>query len=274
MTACGVGSKVWMDGHICDVGQAHIDMSDRGFTLGDGLFETMLWTGKHIRYFDDHMARLARAASELAIALPWSAHELRDGLNTLAQDAGGQTAAIRLTLTRGTGPRGLAFPPQTVPHMLATLAPYAPSSTPLRLKTVTIARNCGAPSARFKTLSYVDNVMALNQARSLGADDAIMLGTNANVACSSGANIVIVLNGRALTPNVEDGALPGIVRGRLIAAGLVDAACITTHMLAACQAAVLTNALVGIRPVAAINARFLDSSLAVATELNNALALS
>jgi branched-chain amino acid aminotransferase len=258
MTGAVIGSRVWIDGEMVLADEASVSLADRGFTLGDGLFETLLWTGHEIRYFGDHMVRLAASANALGLILPQPVDAIEAGLKALGLDADGQAAALRLTLTRGPGPRGLSLPNPSTPRLIATLAGFTRPTKPVNLKTVTIMRNCGAPSARFKTLSYIDNIMALNQAQALGGDDAIMLGTSGNVACASSANIVIQFEGQNLTPALDDGALPGIVRGRLIQAGLIKEARISPEMLAASSRAALTNALIGVRGIASIDDRQLE----------------
>jgi branched-chain amino acid aminotransferase len=267
MTGTVIGSRVWIDGQMLRAEEASVSLADRGFTLGDGLFETLLWTGHNVRYFDDHMLRLAASAKAMDINLAHSADAIEAGLSSLAQDADGQVAALRLTLTRGPGPRGLGLPTPSSPRLIATLAVFVRPTKPVDLKTVTIMRNCGAPSACFKTLSYIDNIMALSQGQALGGDDAIMLGTSGNVACASSANIVIQFEGQNLTPALEDGALPGIVRGRLIQAGLIKEARINPEMLAACSRAALTNALIGVRSVASIDDRQLDTATSWVSDL-------
>jgi branched-chain amino acid aminotransferase len=252
-----LGSKIWVNGAVVVKEEAKISATDRGFTLGDGLFETMLWTGKQIRFLDDHLARLTKSAMALGLTMPFEGEAIKAGLEALAQDAQGQTAALRLTLTRGTGPRGLAIADTTTPLLLATIAPFEAPASLATLKTVAIKRNAGAPSARYKTLSYLDNVMALQEARALGGNEAIMLGTTGFVACASSANIVIAYQGQNLTPALDDGALPGIVRGRLLAAGVVKEANVDAQMMAHCTNCALTNALMSVRSVGAIDGRIL-----------------
>jgi branched-chain amino acid aminotransferase len=253
-----LGSKVWFNGTIIPIDQAHVGLSDRGFTLGDGLFETLLWTGTHIRFFDDHMARLSRSAVALGFEIPRTTGDIKAGLEALAQDAAGASAALRLTFTRGIGPRGLAIPDTGQPCLIATIAPLNVTKDGVSLQTVAIQRNAGAPSAQFKTLSYIDNIMALAQARALGGDDAIMLGTTGNIACASSANLIMRLNGKSLTPALTDGAMAGVVRGHLIKAGLVEEANISPEQLLTCDSAALSNALIGVRGVQSIDHRTLN----------------
>lgn len=260
MTADMLCAKVWLNGHLMDADQAFVDPTDRGFTLGDGLFETMLWTGTKVRFFDDHMARLAKSAAMLGIVVPQTIKEIHSGLLALGSAANGERATLRLTLTRGSGPRGLAISGEFQPRLMASVSPFVPRTDPVSLQTVTIARHISAPSARLKTLSYIDTIMALDEARSLGADDALMLGTNGQIACASSANIVVVLKGQSLTPAITDGALPGIIRSRLIDAGLIEEASLSPAQIAACDHAALTNALISVRPVGAIDGRRLEQN--------------
>jgi branched-chain amino acid aminotransferase len=263
--------KVWMNGRTLDASSAYVSVSDRGFTLGDGLFETMLWTGSDIRFFDDHMDRLSNSAIALSLSLPETKQTIAAGLFELSVPMKGKIAAIRLTLSRGQANRGLIIPAQTTPLLVATISAFEVPISPVKLMTVTICRNSGAPSSRLKTLSYIDNIMALDEARAAGFDDAIMLGTAGNLACASSANIIIQYKGANLTPALEDGALAGIVRGKLLASGQVQEARVSVDMLANCQSSALTNALIGVRPVGAINGRDLENSRDWLSPLQQAL---
>lgn len=239
-----------------------MDPTDRGLTLGDGLFETLLWTGQELRFFEDHMARLGHSASQLGLIIPFNIEEVERGLLALAVASGQQRAALRLMITRGPSPRGLKVPELSLPHVLATIAAIPGEFPAIDVRLVDINRAAGAPSARFKTLSYVDNIVALTMAQALGAEDGLMRGPDQSIACATSANFMIEQDGRWLTPPLEDGALPGIVRGRLVRAGLVLESRVDVADLETCQAACLTNALVGVRPIHTLNGRVLATEAA------------
>jgi branched-chain amino acid aminotransferase len=266
-----VDDMCWHNGHLVKTSDVRIDPTDRGFTLGDGLFETLLWTGRELRFFDDHMARLGHGASQLGLTIPFSITELENGLLELAHASGLTRAALRLMVTRGVGPRGLKVSNTSLPNVMATIATIPTEFPAVDVRLVDIYRASGAPSARFKTLSYVDNIVALSLAQSMGADDGLMRGRDGSVACATSANILIQQDGRWQTPPLEDGALPGIVRGRLIRAGLVTESRIHVADLETCQAACLTNALVGVRPIHTLNGRVLQAEHRLYEELIEAL---
>jgi branched-chain amino acid aminotransferase len=271
VTTGPLGDMCWHNGRLARMDEVRIDPSDRGFTLGDGLFETLLWTGREIRFFEDHMARLGHGASQLGLAIPFSIVELENGLVALAQASGLKPAALRLMVTRGVGPRGLKVPDTPLPNVLATIAAVPTEFPAVDVRLVDIYRASGAPSARFKTLSYVDNIIALRLAQAMGADDGLMRGPDGSVACATSANVLIQQNGKWHTPPLDDGALPGIVRGRLLRAGLVTESRIPVADLEMCQAACLTNALVGVRPIHTLNGRVLKAELGLYSGLVAAL---
>ncbi|MEN9855165.1 MAG: hypothetical protein RL186_732 [Pseudomonadota bacterium] len=232
--------------------------SDRGFALGDGLFETLLWTGDNLRFGTRHMARLAGSAAALGLAMPWDADWILRQVTAFVADCSSGpedvgTKAVRLTLSCGSGPRGLGRPAVQSPILVGTSAGYDPPTDPVHLARVSITRNPDSPSAAHKTLSYIDQVLALRQAKALGGDDALMLSTTGHVACASAANIVVLYQGAGLTPPVHDGAMAGIVRGHLLQAGVIEEAHLTPDMLAKCDGAALTNALIGVRGICAID---------------------
>ena len=64
-------STVWLNGALVEAEHAHIAITDRGFLLADGLFETMLATQGHIQQLDEHLVRLAAGAAILRIPVAY-----------------------------------------------------------------------------------------------------------------------------------------------------------------------------------------------------------
>ncbi|MBU6425793.1 MAG: aminotransferase class IV, partial [Rhodospirillales bacterium] len=84
-----------------------------------------------------------------------------------------------------------------------------------------------------------------------GADEAIMLNHAGRVAGASIGNVLVRVGGLWLTPPLADGALPGIRRARLLAAGLVREAPIDQDTLQKASALCISNVL-ALRPVIAL----------------------
>jgi branched-chain amino acid aminotransferase/4-amino-4-deoxychorismate lyase len=238
-----------------------IPLDDRGFTLGDGLFETVLADQGALRRLDAHLDRLS--AGCVALGLPAPDRALAEALMRQAlEDTGlaGVRAAVRLTLTAGSGGRGLDRPDAPSPRLAAAAAPAPRPLAPARLVTAKVRRNDHSPASRLKTLSYLDNVLARTEAREAGADEALILNTRGELACAAAANIFWVADGRLFTPALECGVLAGVTRARVFAAapalGLqVEAVRAGLDALERAEAVFLTNALIGVRTVESIDGR-------------------
>ena len=135
------------------------DLTDRGLLLADGVFDTTRVVSGRIILKQAHRARLVRDAAALGIFVP--AAEL-DALAAEAIPPGG-SGALRLTVTRGPGARGLAGEASGAPTLMARFSAMELSypMEPVRLGISSIRRNPTSPTARHKTLSYTDNIMAL-----------------------------------------------------------------------------------------------------------------
>ncbi|MDO8288205.1 MAG: aminotransferase class IV [Parvibaculum sp.] len=259
--------KVWLNGHVLDEHEARIDPRDRGFLLGDGLFETMLARKGRIAFLDAHIVRLAAGGNILGIPMPFSPQHLSVACTMLLEAnklSNSARVALRLTLTRGPGPRGLLPPENPTPTLMisAAISPTPPLSQTAMLATP--RRNALSPSSRLKALPYLDNLLAREEAHARGADDALMLDTSGHLACSSVGNIFLWEGERLVTPAEECGILPGITRGAVIALAEQQGIEITQDFidvgrLHACDGAFLTNSLVGLMPLTRIDGRELGA---------------
>lgn len=201
-----------LNGAVVD-GAAAFDMSDRGLTLGDGLFETIAVFSGRPALLGAHLDRLDRSAAE--IRLPVDRAFCEAEILAVVAAIGSADAVIRLTVTRGAGARGLALPQDAKPNVIAAASPYPKGAlnAPVRLATVSVRRNPTSFASRAKTLSYLDSVLAFDEAKRAGADDALMLNTDGRVASTSMANIFALIGDELVTPPASEGVLPGIVRG-------------------------------------------------------------
>lgn len=243
-----------------------IDARDRGFTLGDGLFETILWDGARLRRFPRHVARLHTSAAALGMPPPPGEDRLAEISTELLQRDGLQSAsaAVRITWTAGVGDRGVLRPAPMRPVLVITAGAYTPPATPAVLVTSAIRRNETAPSARFKTLSYIDNTMARAEAVAQGGDEAVLLNTQGRVAGGACCNIFVAIDGVVVTPPATDGALPGTFRAALMDANPhIAERSISADDLARADGAIITNALHEARAVSHIDGRALDTDAAI-----------
>ena len=213
--------------------QAVVPVNDRGFLLGDGLFETMRVAGGKPFRFAQHLERLTHGAHFLKIKLPFTPKELEKFAGQLIAQNQMPDAILRLTLTRGPGERGYTPNNESKPTLVMTLhpAPGAPNSSsagdgafssradpeigaPIEWHLITSSFRIPAadPLASFKTTSKILHVMARAEAVERGADEALLLNTNGEVAETASGNLFWVHDDTICTVPAECGALPGITR--------------------------------------------------------------
>ena len=247
-------STVWLDGDLVAVEAARIDPRDRGFLLGDGVFETFAATDGRVFRLAEHLERLRTGAAVLGIPVPTD--DIERAVHAVLE-ANGLTAgraALRLTLSHGVGPRGLLAPAAARPTLLLTAVAAAEPPVTTTAVTATVRRNELSPAAAIKHLSYLDNVLARNEAARAGADEAIMRNTAGHVAEASAANVFAVESGGLVTPAIEEGALPGVTRQAVIEMATelgiaVRETALTVESLAGADEAFLTNSLIGVAPL-------------------------
>lgn len=224
---------------------------DRGLLLGDGLFETILAKDGKLILFEQHIERLQASCMALGLNAPYL-EDCRELCQSMLDDfePGATRAAVRLTMTAGSGGRGLERPAETEPHIFAAAAPSPRPLGAVALVTSDVRRNEGSPSARLKSLSYLDNVLARRMA---SPAEALLLNNRDEIACAAAANIFWVRGGRLFTPHRDCGVLNGIMRRQVMTIAEVEEVKAPRAMLEAAEAIFLTSSLIGVRPVASLD---------------------
>lgn len=249
------GGILWLNGRFLTSEDARIDPADRGFTLGDGLFETMRAKDGKVLRQAAHLARLRAGAKAFGIPVPAADGEIGEALSGLLERNALGDAVLRLTLSRGVGPRGLLPPPEAKPTLLLTAAPAMMPAGPVTAIIATVTRrNEHSPTSRFKTLNYLDNLLARQEAADKGADDALLLNGQGKLVESTVANLFLVMDGDVLTPPLSDGALPGVMRADVMDRLGAATASIRPADLWEASEAFLTSA-VGVRALTAVDGR-------------------
>jgi branched-chain amino acid aminotransferase len=220
---------VWVDGELLPATERHLSAFDRGFQLGDGIFETLRASGGHPAELPEHLARLHRSADGLDIGLPPDVDErVADGIGALlaadALDGHEGDASIRITVSRGAyRARGVLPPDENVPATVVIQAwpvaavPDAHLERGLHLVASAVRRDPHNPLATLKTTSRAEYVYARLEARRAGADDALFLTVDDHLSEGTSANIFLVRSagGKVLelaTPSLDCAILPGTTR--------------------------------------------------------------
>jgi len=205
---------IFLNGRFVPEAQAVIPVNDRGFMYGDGLFETVRVVNGRLFRFPQHLERLARGANFLKINLPFTARELEEFAGQLIEKNQMAEAILRLTLTRGPGERGYTPNANRNPTVVMTLHAAPPSESPVQWSLITSSFRVLAadPLSSFKTLNKLTHVMARAEAVEKGADEALLINTNGEVAETASGNIFWIYNDKICTTPTGRGVLPGVTR--------------------------------------------------------------
>jgi branched-chain amino acid aminotransferase len=207
-----------LNGHHIQANTPSISPFDRGFTLGDGLFETLKVTYGVPWYLTRHLGRLSEGATRLGMTVPPHLQQWIDDIVQHATREGHTEHALRVTVTRGVAStHGLAGQGTQHPTVVITAfeMPHVPSTVYERGVSLGIAstrRYESAAAAGLKTTSYIEPILALREAHTAGYDDALFLDTRGFVAEASASNIFVWHRQQLMTPSYACGILPGITR--------------------------------------------------------------
>ena len=269
---------LWMNGALLPAEEARIDPRDRGFTLGDGLFETLVAENGHPVDLAQHLERMAHGATVLELPLPVEATEIATAISQVLEVNGflSGRAALRVTVSRGVGSRGLLMPLDPTPNVVITAGAFPPIPAHLDAATVPIRRNEGSPLSRIKSLNYLDNVLAQQQAQAAGAQEALMLNNRDRVAGFARGNLFALIGERWVTPPLADGVLDGITRARILKNGKkagLDVAESTLERadFTSVSALFISNSLLGCVPIARLDGQEMRLDAAITDQIASLL---
>src|SRR5438093_7654558 len=197
---------VWVDGRVVEATEPVLTAFDRGFQLGDGVFETLRARGGRPTELDEHLDRLRRSATGLDIELEdRTGARIADGIAALLAaerlDGPGGDASIRITVSRGAiAARGLLPLEHATPTIVIQAWPVPPPPEDhirrgLHLVTSSVRRDPSNPLSSLKTTSRADYVFARLEARRAGADDALFLTSDGHLSEATSANVFLVRRG-------------------------------------------------------------------------------
>lgn len=214
---------VYLDGKVVSPHEARVSVFDRGFLFGDGVYETGRSYERCFLFLEEHWARLRSSAEKLLIPVPWPDQELTDGLFQTARLFGKGNVYFRTIVTRGEIDRvGLDVASENKPtlvHIIQNLTDMEEKRAKgLILATSKVLRNSArAQDPNIKTSNYLNSLLALQDARARGAEDAVMCDASAHVTEGTTFSIFGVSEaGTLITPSLEVGILDSITRRHVI----------------------------------------------------------
>jgi branched-chain amino acid aminotransferase len=207
--------RFWVShaGGLVDASDARVSVLDHGFTVADGVFETLKVTGGEAFALTRHVDRLERSAAAMALPAPDRDAVFDAVRETVAANAPllGDLGRLRITYTAGDAPLG-SDRGETGPTLVVAVSAMKPWPESAAVITVPWPRNERSPLAGVKSTSYAENVLALARAHEHGAGEALMPDTQGRLCEGTGSNVFLVLDGRLITPTLATGCLAGVTR--------------------------------------------------------------
>ena len=253
---------IYLNDRIVPEEQARISVFDRGFLYGDGVFETVrVYDGRPV-WLGRHLARLAHSCRQINLATPSPEKHWQAVFQKIIDKNRLDHAVIRLTISRGRGSSDTCPEPTVVlfPRPLPQVTPsQRRNGVPVTITTIRRPSPLSYPT-QAKTLNYLNNLLAKQEAVERGAFEGLLLTTEGHLAECSMSNVFFMKNRRLHTPSLACGVLPGITRAVMLEAapalGLqIEEGCYLPEFLYEADECFLTSSGIGILPIETIDGR-------------------
>ena len=209
---------VAVNGEIFKPEDAKISVFDRGFLYGDGIYEVARSYGRVLFALEDHIERLYKSASRIDLDLRVTSAEMIQEIYRVYKLANRDDAYMRIVVTRGEGPISLDPTVATKPNMVIFIKDIPKIDpklyeTGMDVVTASVLRNSKESlDPNIKSGNYLNNILALHEAKKKKAHDALMVNREGNVTEGTTWNLFMVKDGKAITPPDKADILHGITR--------------------------------------------------------------
>ena len=236
----------------------HIDVADRGFQYGDGLFETIEVRNGHAVFFERHLERLNLGCNRLNILVP-DAQLLKSEAIALCRSVAANRAVLKIIITRGSGGRGYRPPDVAQPTRVLRLYPY-PDYPEFYPKQGIVARFCttrlglNPGLAGIKHLNRLEQVMARSEWNDPAIQEGLMLDVNGHVIEGTATNLFYIKSHRLYTAKLDQSGVAGIMRGIIMTLSAEHGLAAVEHEftqdeLLSADEVFVCNSIIGIWPI-------------------------
>ena len=260
--------------------EASVSVFDSAFLVGDGIWEGIRLHHGRFAFLDLHLDRLFAGLEAVSIQPPWD----RDGVTRLLHEVVERNgmhdgAHVRLMVSRGRKKTPSQHPANLVGGPTVVITAEHKQANPevrahgVALRTVSVRRPPpDTLDQRLNCHSKLHEVVALIEATGQGADEALMLDTDGNVATCNATNFFCVIDG-VLTTSAATHNLPGITRHVVLREARraelpVHEGPFGPEDLDRAEEAFVTGTFGGITPVREVDGRTLEVSGPVTAQLD------
>jgi D-alanine transaminase len=212
------GEILYLNGGFMPLADGRISVEDRGFELGDGIYEVIKITNSRLLWLSDHLERLERSLAAIRLSEALDGHALENVLPELVARSGLDQGMVYVQITRGYAPREFVFPAAPHPTVLAYARAYpAPAADDIMRGTALHpVEDLRWAHCDIKSTNLLAAVLAKEEARSAGADEALFMAPDGLVREGGSSNVFAVMGGVLRTHPLSNRILGGITRKHVI----------------------------------------------------------
>ncbi|MDQ3797951.1 MAG: aminotransferase class IV [Acidobacteriota bacterium] len=209
---------VFLNQQILAAGEAKISALASAAFYGSGVFTSLAIYDRKPFQWMRHWRRLAENAEKLNIRLsPEITEELvRSSLSELIEKNNLIDGRARITFFDEAASGIWTFETARRTSLLITTGDFRVSAEEFRLTRSPYPVNSKSPLAGVKSCNYLENLLALEEARSRRFDEAIRLNENGEMTSAAMANLFWINDETIYTPSLETGCLEGTTRALVI----------------------------------------------------------
>lgn len=215
---------LYMNGAVLPLAHGRVGVEDRGFQLGDGVYEVVQVVNNRLIWLDEHLARLQVSLRQIRLQAALTPYDLCGALPQLVADSRLAEGMVYVQVTRGPAERDFGLPEDVQPTVVAyTRAVRFPDAADIAAGTsLHPVKDFRWGRCDIKSTNLLAAVMAKAEAREAGADEVVWLGPGPLVREGGSSNIFAVVGGVLRTHPADHSVLDGVTRRKIleIAGGL------------------------------------------------------
>jgi D-alanine transaminase len=214
----GESEILYLNGNFMPLADGRIRVEDRGFELGDGVYEVVKLMNGRLVWLSDHLQRLTGSLAAIRLTEALNGHCLEEILPELVSRSGLDWGFVYLQVTRGYAPREFVFPAAPHPTLLAYARTYSFATNDDILKGTVLhpVEDLRWAHCDIKSTNLLAAVLAKEEAREAGADEALFMAPEGCVREGGSSNVFAVIDGVIRTHPLGNRILGGITRKYVI----------------------------------------------------------
>lgn len=209
---------LYLNGSFMPLAEGTVQVEDRGFQLGDGVYEVVKVMNGRAVWLQGHLDRLEGSLTAISLTGAVTDDRLGEVIPDLIERSGVADGFVYVQVTRGNSPREFDLPTSVRPTVLA----YVRNVSPLASDKILAGQSVHPVEDRrwelcnIKAIDLLAAVLAKDEARQAGADEALFVGPNGTVREGGSSNIFAYYRGMLRTHPADNHILDGVTRRHVL----------------------------------------------------------